>query len=197
MSFYITTAISYVNGPPHIGHAYEAIATDVLARHMRQRGEDVFFLTGTDEHGEPVADAAHAEGVEPQVLADRNAARFREMAAALEISNDFFIRTTDVKGARLRKHADYQRAYAAGRKRQSASMSWFLRRAQPVDDAPRRRRPARRPHRGQGAGQGARAQPHQAPHARGPAPPCGPAAHGLRSDPASAPRRAHAGIRET
>ena len=77
MSFYITTAISYVNGAPHLGHAYEAIATDVLARHMRQRGEDVFFLTGTDEHGEPVADAAHAEGVEPQELADRNAARFR------------------------------------------------------------------------------------------------------------------------
>ena len=60
MSFYITTAISYVNGVPHLGHAYEAIATDVLARHMRQRGEDVFFLTGTDEHGEPVADAAAA-----------------------------------------------------------------------------------------------------------------------------------------
>ena len=95
MSFYITTAISYVNGPPHMGHAYEAIATDVLARHMRQRGEDVFFLTGTDEHGEPVADAALAEGVEPKVLADRNAARFLELAATLEISNDFFIRTTD------------------------------------------------------------------------------------------------------
>ena len=60
MPYYITTAISYVNGQPHLGHAYEAIATDVLARHMRQRGEDVFFLTGTDEHGEPVADAAHA-----------------------------------------------------------------------------------------------------------------------------------------
>ena len=60
--FYITTAISYVNGAPHLGHAYEAIATDVLARHTRQRGEDVFFLTGTDEHGEPVADAAHARG---------------------------------------------------------------------------------------------------------------------------------------
>src|SRR5579862_4463953 len=95
MPFYITTAISYVNGVPHLGHAYEAIATDVLARHMRQRGEDVFFLTGTDEHGEPVADAAHAEGVEPLELADRNAARFLEMVTALEISNDFFIRTTD------------------------------------------------------------------------------------------------------
>jgi methionyl-tRNA synthetase len=95
MTFYITTAISYVNGAPHLGHAYEAIGTDVLARHMRQRGEDVFFLTGTDEHGEPVADAAHAEGVEPQELADRNAARFEAMTGQLEISNDFFIRTTD------------------------------------------------------------------------------------------------------
>ena len=60
MSFYITTPIYYVNAEPHLGHAYTSIAADVLARHMRQRGEDVFFLTGTDEHGEPVADAAHA-----------------------------------------------------------------------------------------------------------------------------------------
>jgi len=65
MSFYITTAISYVNAQPHMGHAYEAIATDVLARHHRQRGEDVFFLTGTDEHGEPVAQVAEREGITP------------------------------------------------------------------------------------------------------------------------------------
>jgi methionyl-tRNA synthetase len=95
MSFYITTAISYVNGVPHLGHAYEAIATDVIARQMRQRGEDVFFLTGTDEHGEPVADAAQAEGIEPQDLADRNAERFKALMPQLGISNDFFIRTTD------------------------------------------------------------------------------------------------------
>ena len=95
MAFYITTAISYVNGEPHLGHAYEAIATDVLARHHRLLGEDVFFLTGTDEHGESVADAAHALGIEPQALADRNSARFRALMPALEISNDFFIRTTD------------------------------------------------------------------------------------------------------
>jgi methionyl-tRNA synthetase len=95
MSFYITTAIDYVNGVPHLGHAYEKIAADVIARHMRQRGEDVFFLTGTDEHGEPVADAAHAEGIEPQELADRNAERFKALLPALNISNDFFIRTTD------------------------------------------------------------------------------------------------------
>jgi methionyl-tRNA synthetase len=95
MSFYITTAIDYVNGVPHLGHAYEKITADVIARHMRQRGEDVFFLTGTDEHGEPVADAAHAQGIEPQELADRNAERFKALLPALNISNDFFIRTTD------------------------------------------------------------------------------------------------------
>jgi methionyl-tRNA synthetase len=100
MSFYITTPIYYVNAQPHLGHAYTTIATDVLARHMRQRGEDVFFLTGTDEHGEPVADAAHALGVTPQELADRNAERFRALMPRLDASNDFFIRTTDVEHKR-------------------------------------------------------------------------------------------------
>ncbi len=95
MSFYVTTPIYYVNAAPHLGHAYTTIAADVLARHHRQRGEDVFFLTGTDEHGEPVADAAHALGVEPQELADRNSERFRALAPKIEATNDFFIRTTD------------------------------------------------------------------------------------------------------
>ncbi len=63
VSFYVTTPIFYVNGEPHLGHAYSTIAADILARHHRQRGEDVFFLTGTDEHGEPVAQQAEAEGV--------------------------------------------------------------------------------------------------------------------------------------
>ena len=95
MSFYVTTPIYYVNAQPHLGHAYTTIAVDVLARHMRQRGEDVFFLTGTDEHGEPVADAAHAQGLEPRELADRNAERFKSLMPRLEASNDFFIRTSD------------------------------------------------------------------------------------------------------
>jgi methionyl-tRNA synthetase len=95
MSFYITTPIYYVNAQPHLGHAYTTIACDVLARHMRQRGEDVFFLTGTDEHGEPVADAAHALDLEPKELADRNAERFKELMPRLSASNDFFIRTSD------------------------------------------------------------------------------------------------------
>jgi methionyl-tRNA synthetase len=95
MSFYVTTPIYYVNAAPHLGHAYTTIAADVMARHHRQRGEEVFFLTGTDEHGEPVADAAHAAGLEPQQLADRNAERFKSLAPQIEASNDFFIRTTD------------------------------------------------------------------------------------------------------
>src|ERR1039457_2365739 len=95
MSFYVTTPIYYVNAAPHLGHAYTTIAADVLARHHRQRGEDVFFLTGTDEHGEPVADAGHALGVEPRELADRNSERFRALAPKIGATNDFFIRTTD------------------------------------------------------------------------------------------------------
>jgi methionyl-tRNA synthetase len=95
MSFYVTTPIYYVNGEPHLGHAYTTIAADVLARHMRQRGEDVFFLTGTDEHGEPVAQAAERLGITPRELGDKNAVRFKELASALNVTNDFFIRTTD------------------------------------------------------------------------------------------------------
>ena len=95
MSFYVTTPIYYVNAAPHLGHAYTTIAVDALARHHRQRGEDVFFLTGTDEHGEPVADAAHALGIEPQELADKNAERFKALVPQLGAANDFFIRTTD------------------------------------------------------------------------------------------------------
>jgi methionyl-tRNA synthetase len=95
MPYYVTTPIYYVNGEPHLGHAYTTIAADVLARHMRQRGEDVFFLTGTDEHGEPVTQAAEKLGITPRELGDRNAVRFKDLAAKLNVTNDFFIRTTD------------------------------------------------------------------------------------------------------
>ena len=95
MSYYVTTPIYYVNAEPHLGHAYSTIAADVLARHHRQRGEDVFFLTGTDEHGEPVAQAAERLGLEPQELVDRNAPHFAEMVERIGASNDFFIRTSD------------------------------------------------------------------------------------------------------
>jgi methionyl-tRNA synthetase len=95
VAYYVTTPIYYVNAQPHLGHAYSTIAADILARHMRQRGEDVFFLTGTDEHGEPIELAAEREGVTPQELADRNAPKFEELARRVEATNDFFIRTSD------------------------------------------------------------------------------------------------------
>ena len=104
MPFYVTTPIFYVNAAPHLGHAYTTIAVDVMARHHRQRGEDVFFLTGTDEHGEPVADAAKAQGLEPKELADRNAERFRALMPRLGVSNDYFIRTSDPRhGAKVQE----------------------------------------------------------------------------------------------
>ncbi|MBW7968502.1 methionine--tRNA ligase [Bradyrhizobium sp. BR 10289] len=93
--FYITTAIAYPNGAPHIGHAYEAIATDVLARFARLDGKDVFFLTGTDEHGLKMVQTAQNEGLTPAALATRNAARFKEMDERLNVSFDRFIRTTE------------------------------------------------------------------------------------------------------
>jgi methionyl-tRNA synthetase len=95
MAFYVTTPIYYVNAAPHLGHAYSTIGADILARHMRQRGEDVFFLTGTDEHGEPVAQAAEREGIAPKELADRNAERFQALMPKIDVTNDFFIRTSD------------------------------------------------------------------------------------------------------
>ncbi len=94
-TFYITTAIAYPNGAPHIGHAYEAIATDALARFQRLDGKDVFFLTGTDEHGLKMIQTAEAEKLLPMEVATRNAQRFKEMDQRLNISFDRFIRTTE------------------------------------------------------------------------------------------------------
>ena len=94
-AFYITTAIAYPNGAPHIGHAYEAIATDALARFQRLDGRDVFFLTGTDEHGLKMIQTAEAEKLSPMEVATRNAQRFKEMDQRLNISFDRFIRTTE------------------------------------------------------------------------------------------------------
>src|SRR5438067_8278743 len=92
--FYITTAISYPNGPPHIGHAYEAIAADVIARFQRTQGRDVRFQTGTDEHGLKMAQAARSEGVEPRAFADRMSRLFQEMCDTLNVAYDRFIRTS-------------------------------------------------------------------------------------------------------
>jgi methionyl-tRNA synthetase len=93
--FYLTTAIDYANGDPHIGHAYEKIGADVIARYRRLAGDDVHFLIGMDEHGQKVAQAAAERGVEPQVFVDDIADRFRSMWSMLGISNDQFIRTTE------------------------------------------------------------------------------------------------------
>jgi methionyl-tRNA synthetase len=93
--YYITTAISYPNGRPHIGHAYEAIAADAMARFQRSRGRDVRFQTGTDEHGLKMAQAARADGVPPSEYADKMSDIFKEMCDALNISYDRFIRTSE------------------------------------------------------------------------------------------------------
>jgi methionyl-tRNA synthetase len=93
-TFYLTTAIFYVNGAPHLGHAYEAIASDALARFKRLDGYDVMFLSGTDEYGEKNARTAAKEGIEPQAFVDRNAALFEKMTEYLHISNDDFLRTS-------------------------------------------------------------------------------------------------------
>ncbi len=93
--FYITTPIFYPNGVPHIGHAFTAIATDVLARFHRLDGREVMFLTGTDEHGQKMQQTAEKEGIRPIELADRNSAVFRRMVEALNCSHDDFIRTTE------------------------------------------------------------------------------------------------------
>ena len=93
--YYVTTAISYPNGVPHIGHAYEAIATDAIARFMRLDGYDVFFLTGTDEHGIKMHQTAGKENLSPRELVERNVPRFQAMVKRLNLSNDEFIRTTE------------------------------------------------------------------------------------------------------
>ena len=93
--YYISTAISYPNGEPHIGHAYEAIAADVMARFRRSEGREVFLLTGTDEHGLKMAQTARERGVEPKQLAEEMSFKFRSMCDILEVSYDRFIRTTD------------------------------------------------------------------------------------------------------
>jgi len=124
LSYYVTTPIYYVNAEPHLGHAYSTMAADVLARHMRQRGEDVFFLTGTDEHGEPVALAAEREGVTPQELADRNSAKFEALMPIIDASNDFFIRTSDPRHAE-RVATIMQRVYDNGWVTKGSYEGWY------------------------------------------------------------------------
>ena len=95
--FYITTAISYPNGAPHIGHAYEVLATDALARFKRLDGYDVMFLTGTDEHGQKIEQTARKQGKSSAAFVDEMAKLFKDMVALLGCSNDDFIRTTEAR----------------------------------------------------------------------------------------------------
>jgi methionyl-tRNA synthetase len=111
--FYITTAISYPNGPPHIGHAYEVIATDAIARFMRLDGYNVFFLTGTDEHGQKIQQTAAREGLTPRQLLDRNVPQFEAMVKRLECSNNDFIHTTE-RRHHISSEAIWQRMQDAG-----------------------------------------------------------------------------------
>src|SRR5882672_6860659 len=93
--FYLTTAIDYVNGEPHLGHAYEKIIADVIVRARRSLGRETFFLTGLDEHGQKVQQAAIAEGKTPQAYCDELSQSWKNFAQKLGLSNDDFVRTTE------------------------------------------------------------------------------------------------------
>src|SRR5580700_436425 len=127
--FYITTAISYPNGPPHIGHAYDAIA-----RFMRLDGYDVHFLTGTDEHGIKMLQTANREGITPEALTERNVPRFRDMVKKLNCSNDDFIRTTEERHRRA-SQAIWERMKAAGDIYLSKYAGWYSVRDEAYFDA--------------------------------------------------------------
>lgn len=116
--FYITTPIYYINDVPHIGHTCTTVAADIVARLHRQLGEEVFFLTGTDEHGQKVSECAEKDGLDPQTYCDKIAPTFENAWRGLNISNDFFIRTTDprhekVVGELLQKMYDKGDVYKA------------------------------------------------------------------------------------
>ena len=113
MSFYVTTPIYYVNATPHVGHAYTTIAADIVARHRRQRGEETFFLTGTDEHGSNIPRVAEESGLDLREFVDRNAAAFQEMTVRVNASNDYFVRTTDDRH-KARVQEFLQRIYDRG-----------------------------------------------------------------------------------
>jgi methionyl-tRNA synthetase len=122
--FYITTAIPYGNGPPHIGHAYERIATDAIARFMRLDGRDVLFVTGMDEHGLKMQQTAAREGLTPQALADRTAAQFEAMGEALNARADDIVRTTQERHKRA-SQAIWRRMEANGDIYLSNYSGWY------------------------------------------------------------------------
>ncbi|HEY6254893.1 MAG TPA: methionine--tRNA ligase [Xanthobacteraceae bacterium] len=122
--YYLTTAIAYPNGPPHIGYAYEVMATDAIARFMRLDGYDVFFLTGTDEHGIKMLQTAAKERLTPRELVERNVPRFRAMTERLNCSNDDFIRTTEERH-KVSSAAIWQRMVQAGDIYPSKYSGWY------------------------------------------------------------------------
>ncbi len=122
--FFLTTPIYYVNDVPHIGHAYTTVTADALARWHRLLGDEVFFLTGTDEHGLKIARAAEAQGLTPQEQADRTSARFQEAWALLDIAPDRFIRTTD-PDHHATVQAFLQKVYDNGHIYKSSYAGWY------------------------------------------------------------------------
>ena len=123
-SFYITTPIYYVNDEPHLGHAYTTVMADVLSRYHRVMGDDVFFLTGTDEHGQKVEQAARDRGLDPQAHADEMVVRFQDLWKRLSISNDDFIRTTDPRHTKVVQDI-LQRIYDAGEIYEDEYEGWY------------------------------------------------------------------------
>lgn len=124
--FYVTTPIYYPNAHPHLGHAYTTIAADVIARYQRMVGRDTFFVTGTDEHGMKIADAAAEAGEDPQAFTDRISQRFRDLLPLLDARNDFFIRTTDPQHQAF-VQAVAQRMYDKGDIYQDTYTGWYCR----------------------------------------------------------------------
>ena len=122
--YYLTTPIYYVNDKPHIGHAYTTLACDVLARFMRLDGRDVFFLTGTDEHGQKVEKSARAAGIDPQSFTDQVSQNFRQLAADMNYSNDDFIRTTEERHIRA-SQAIWQAIKANGHIYLGSYSGWY------------------------------------------------------------------------
>jgi len=123
-NFYITTPIYYVNDAPHIGHAYTSLACDVMARFKRMCGNNVWFLTGTDEHGQKVEKSAAAAGLDTQVFVDMNAEKFRALAKAMNYSNDDFIRTTEARH-KVASQAIWQALEASGNIYEDKYAGWY------------------------------------------------------------------------
>ena len=122
--FFVTTPIFYVNDVPHIGHAYTVIAADAVARYRRMAGADVFFLTGTDEHGQKIEKAAEGRGESPQAMTDRLSSRFQDLWARLGISHDHFVRTTEPRHKEA-VHALYRKLEQAGDIYEGGYEGWY------------------------------------------------------------------------